>query len=332
MEHFEAESCRVSKMRSLDRTVTTRKPLFLGATMILAGSTLLSGCGGGLASGPMDSLSPSISGTNTGSGSGTSTTTTPTPSTPSSTPSSPDPTPSATGATILSDIQTRSGDWSSFGQVGPAYIDCNPSPCDGIAWSQKYDITNPSLSNNATQFNLGGKVPYGDVLFTTGLIGQTSPQTKDSDHRLLPTLHNFTYDVDFYLTNVSITQAEEFDISLWLGAAAGMTFGTECNHLGDGDWDVWDNETGHWISAGVPCKFVDGWNHLTIQFQRQSDNSTLYKSIALNGTTYVLNLSYPAMTSPPTGWWGLNVNYQMDGNYKQSANTTYLDNLSVTYW
>jgi hypothetical protein len=34
----------------------------------------------------------------------------------------------------------------------------------------------------------------------------------------------------------------------------------------------------------------------------------------------------------PGSWYGVTVTYQMDGNYEQSANTTYLDNLSLTYW
>ncbi|MGH9615947.1 MAG: hypothetical protein ACRD28_04325 [Acidobacteriaceae bacterium] len=195
----------------------------------------------------------------------------------------------------------------------------------------KQGITLPSLSNDATQFNLGGTTAYGDVLFTAAQIGRSAPGVKDADHTLLPTVHNLTYDTDFYVTDATITQALEFDISFWMGDQAGMTFGTQCNYLGDKDWDVYDNATRKWMSAGVPCKLVDGWNHLTIQVQRQANNVTLYKSIALNGTTYTLNQSYPSVIAH-TSWWGVDVNFQMDGNSKHSANTTYLDNLSLTYW
>ena len=233
--------------------------------------------------------------------------------------------------TVIANIQTTSGKWSSFGQVGPNYVDCSPSPCEGITWSMKPNITLPSLSNNATQFSLGGTTPYGDVLFTAALIGQSAPQIQDADHTLLPTLHNFTYDADFYVSNPAITQALEFDISFWMGGTAGMTFGTQCNYLGDKDWDVYDNSHRKWMSAGVPCNFVTGWNHVTIQVQRQSDNSALYKSITLNGTLYTLNQSYPSVLDHPS-WWGINLNYQIDGNSKQSANVTYIDNLNFTYW
>lgn len=194
----------------------------------------------------------------------------------------------------------------------------------------KFGITLPSLSNNATQFNLAGTKAYGDALFSASLIGSMAPQLRDSSHKLLPTLHNFIYDTDFYVTNASITQVLEFDINMYMNGD-GMIWGTQCNHLGDGDWDIYDNANRHWVSAGVPCKFVNGWNHVTIQVQRTSGNTLLYKTIKLNGTTYTLNKSYPPGTAS-SNWWGVTVNYQMDGNSKQTPNTTYLDNFSLTYW
>lgn len=83
--------------------------------------------------------------------------------------------------------------------------------------------------------------------------------------------------------------------------------------------------------CGRSCKFVDGWNHLTIQMQRESGNTLLYQSIALDGTTYKLNRTFPPGTAS-SAWWGVTANYQMDGNSTQAANKTYLDNFNVTYW
>jgi hypothetical protein len=51
----------------------------------------------------------------------------------------------------------------------------------------------------------------------------------------------------------------------------------------------------------------------------------------MNGITYTLNKSV-APFWVPSSWYGMTVNYQMDGNYNMSSNTTYLDNLNVTYW
>ncbi len=246
-------------------------------------------------------------------------------STPSATPPPPPP---VDPGTVISNIQTASGNWRSWAQLPPYSVDCS-APCAGVTFSMNYGVTSPSLSNNATQFNLSGTAPYADALFSAQLMGQNSPQLRDANHALLPTLHNFTYDADFYVTNASITQVLEFDISMYMNGV-GMIWGNQCNHLGDGDWDIWDNVNAHWVSAGVPCKFTNGWNHVTIQLQRQSNNALLYQSIELNGTTYSLNISYPASTAP-SNWWGVTANYQMDGNSKESANTTYLDNFSVTY-
>ena len=55
----------------------------------------------------------------------------------------------------------------------------------------------------------------------------------------------------------------------------------------------------------------------------------LYKSITLNGQTHVLNRTYGHFPAP--GWYGVTVNYQMDGNYKQSPYTVYVDQLNFTY-
>lgn len=194
----------------------------------------------------------------------------------------------------------------------------------------QYGVSSPSLSGGATEFSLGGTTPYADALFSAQLIGQNSPQIPDSSHTLLPTLHNFVYETDFYVSNAAVTQVLEFDISMYMNGV-GIIWGQQCDYLGDGDWDIWDNLHSKWVSAGVPCNFVNGWNHLKIEMERQSDNTLLYKTIALNGTTYTLNVTYPPSTAP-SNWWGVTANFQLDGNSHQAAYTAYLDNFNVTYW
>jgi len=235
--------------------------------------------------------------------------------------------------TTLSNLQASLG-WNSWGQGPPNYVDCSPSPCNGFQFSHTPSVSTPSLSGNATQFTLGGSsgtAPWGDVLFSLPVLGQFSTQGfPDTGHTLLPTLHNFTYDAYFYVTNAAVTQVLEFDISMYMNGA-GMIWGTQCNHLGGGEWDIWDNVGAKWVSTGVPCNLVNNaWNHVTLQVQRQPDNSLLYQSITLNGNTANIGKTYPSFTVP-ISWWGVTLNYQMDGNSKQSANVTYLDNFSFTY-
>jgi hypothetical protein len=228
----------------------------------------------------------------------------------------------------LSNLQTSFPAWDSFGQLPPKYADC--SPCSGIAWSMETGITSPSLSGNAAEFDTSGTVPYAVVLFVNPVIGAYSTQgLPDTDQTLIPSLYNFTYDADFYVTNVAITQALEFDVAMYLDSV-GIFWGTQCAPLGDGDWDVL-NDTQNWVSTGVPCGMINGWNHVTLQFQRESDNTLLFSSITLNGVTSDINRTATPYTVP-SSWYGITVNYQMDGNKVQASNTTYVDNLTLNYW
>jgi hypothetical protein len=232
--------------------------------------------------------------------------------------------------TVLSDLQATGG-WNSWGEFAPTYDICNSS-CSGVNWSMWQHQSSPSLTGNASRFNIGGNTPYADVLWSNPVIGQNSTQNlPDSNHTLLPTLHNFTYDAYFFVTNASVTQVLEFDISMYMNGT-GLIWGNQCNHLGGKEWDIWDNVNARWVSAGVPCNLINnGWNHVTIQAHRETDNTLLYQSITMNGTTYTLNKTYPPF-SVPSNWWGITLNYQMDGDYKMSANTTYLDKFTLTYW
>jgi len=232
--------------------------------------------------------------------------------------------------TSLSKLQAAGG-WNSWGEYPPGYAICK-YPCPGITWSMQQGIKTPSLSGDATQFNIGGTTPYADVLWSNPLIGANSTQgLPDSGHTLLPTLHNFTYDVYFYPTNLGVTQVLEFDISMYFNGL-GLIWGNQCNILGGHEWDIWDNVGHHWVSSGVACNPVNNaWNHLTIQVQRESDNSLLYQSITLNGVTGNINRRYPPGGAPGS-WWGITVNFQMDGNVDQASYTTFLDNFVFTYW
>ena len=230
---------------------------------------------------------------------------------------------------VLSNLQASRG-WNSWGELPPAYDICS-APCPGVTWSMTQGIQSPSLSGHSTQYNLGGTTPYSDVLWSLPLIGQGSTQgLPDSSHTLLPTLHNFTYDAYFYPTNLGVTQVLEFDISMYLNGL-GLIWGHQCRVAGGNEWDIWDNVSARWVPTGVACNPVNNsWNHVTIQGQRESDNSLLFQSITLNGVTTTINQRY-APGSAPSGWWGITVNYQMDGDKKQSPNTTFLDNFSLTY-
>jgi hypothetical protein len=151
----------------------------------------------------------------------------------------------------------------------------------------------------------------------------------DTGHTLVPTLHNFTYDVYFRGANLGLAEALEFDINQFFNNQ-GFIWGTECRVAGGNEWDIWDNINQHWVPTGVACNPVNNaWNHLTIQVQRTASNQLLYQTITLNGKTATLNKYYSPGTA--VGWYGVTVNYQQDGNRAQSPFSVYLDQLTFIY-
>ena len=239
----------------------------------------------------------------------------------------------ATG-TKLSNLQ-MAGNWKSSGQVAPLYDDCTDhvaGACAGVSWSMAQGIASPSLSGKAAMFEVGGTTPYSDALFYNQLIGSFSTQgLPDANHTLVPSLHNFTYEADFFVPDTVNTQALEFDIN-WFMDSIGMTWGTQCRVRGGNEWDLWDNVQAKWVPTGLSCNPLQGaWNHVTVNVQRTPDNTLLYQSITLNGVTSNINKTYKPFTVP-ADWYGVTVNFQIDGDENQTAIKAYVDNLSLLYW
>jgi hypothetical protein len=232
------------------------------------------------------------------------------------------------GGNSFYNLQSEGG-WDVAGQGPPNYVDCNPCGSQ-ISWSSKTNISSPSMDGNATKYSIGGDTPYWDVLWDNPMIGVNSTQgLPDPNQTLVPSLHDFTYDVYFYGSNLNLSQALEFDINQFYDNL-GFIWGHECRIAGGNEWDVWDNVSAHWVPTGIACYPNENqWNHLTIQVERTSSNQLLYKSITLNGDTHTLNWTYnPGSTD---GWYGITINWQMDGNYQQSPYSVYLDELTFTY-
>lgn len=227
------------------------------------------------------------------------------------------------GGNILYNIQASPG-WKGWGELAPAYEICsNCSPKVTYAMAQ---------SGGSTKFDIGGTAPYSDVLWSNPVLGQGSTQgIPDNNHTLIPNLHYFVYDAWFFSSNLPASQVLEFDVSQYF---SGMSFimGHQCRIAGGHEWDIWDNVNNKWVSAGVPCNPVNNaWNHVIIQAQRTWDNKVYYQSVTLNGVTSPIN-RYFGQNWAPAGWHGVTLNFQLDGNYKQTPYTVYLDKLQFSYW
>jgi hypothetical protein len=234
-----------------------------------------------------------------------------------------------TTGTTISNLQANTN-WNQWGELPPTYGIC--TSCTGLSWSMVPHQTAVALDGNSTAFTIGGTAAYADVLWSNPVIGQGNTQgLTDIAHTLIPALHHFTLDQYVYVTNLAATQDLEFDINMFENGV-GMEWGTQCNHLADGDWDLWDNVNGTWFSSGIPCNLNNkAWNRVTLQVERESNNDLLYQTIAVNGVTYTIDKTVPPFTVP-SGWWGMTVNYQMDGDHKMDTNLTYVDKMNFTYW
>jgi hypothetical protein len=227
-------------------------------------------------------------------------------------------------------LQADTAGWTGYGLLPPSYAICSTCSPGGpnVSWSWTPNVSNPSLDGKATQTTIGGAEAYSDVLWNNHLIGNFSSQgLPDDSQTLIPTLHNFTYDVWFFLSNNTAPQALEFDINQFVNGQS-YIWGHECRVAGGNEWDTWDNGGQYWVPSGIGCWPLVGWNHLIINVQRTSDNHLLFQSITLNGITNSVN-RYDSPTN--SDWYGVTINYQIDGNKWQTSYAVFLDQLNFTW-
>jgi hypothetical protein len=231
----------------------------------------------------------------------------------------------------FANLQQQSG-WTGYGLLPPVYDICPFCSPGGpqVTWGMTQGVSSPSQSGNSARMDIGGQTVYSDGLWNNHLIGDFSSRgLPDTNHAIIPNIHNFTYDVYFYGTNLSASEALEFDINQFVNGQS-FIWGHECRIAGGNQWDIWDNSGQKWHPTGIPCNPVNNaWNHLIIRVQRTSANHLLFQSISLNGQTTTLNYDEVPI---PTTWYGITINYQQDGNYKQQPYSIWLDNLTFSYW
>jgi len=236
-----------------------------------------------------------------------------------------------TGGKTFSNLHQKGG-WTGYALLPTSFAICKSCQPSGpqATWSRRTGATSPSVSGNATRHDIGGKTQYADILWNNHLIGDFSSQgIPDTKKTLIPTLHNFVYDVYFFGNNIAASQALEFDINQFVNGKS-FIWGHECRIAGGHQWDVWNNKAAKWVPTGVPCNPLNNaWNHLVIQVQRTSNDQLLFKSIMLNGKTATIN----HLDSPTgTGWYGVTINYQQDLNHVPTPYSIWLDKLNFSYW
>jgi hypothetical protein len=231
-----------------------------------------------------------------------------------STAPAPSPTPSGSGSF---NIDQQSG-WGSCDACAGAG---GNGPTAAFSMSQNH--ASPSLDGRSAQFFLGGSTPYSDALWWKKIL----TESQVAQNR---TLHHFVYDAYFYITNPAAAQSLEWDINQFVDGKS-YIWGNQCSYRSSGTWDIWDNINSHWVSTGIHCPTpaAYSWNHVVIEAERTPDYKLHYISFTLNGAKHYLNRYYAPKN---TTWSGVTVNYQMDGDYKQTDYSTWLDKLNLNYW
>lgn len=184
-------------------------------------------------------------------------------------------------------------------------------------------ISSPSLSGNSTQFSIGGTLPYANVLWWRTLVDGSELSKNQA-------AHHFVYDLFYYADNPHGAEGIEFDVDQYVDGRS-LIFGSQCDYRGDDNWQVWDNVRSEWVSTGVICGALQTgtWTHVVLEVERTSTNQLHYISLTLNGTRHQLDWYYD---STPTTWSGIDVNYQMNGNFEQENYNTWVDKMTLTMW
>ncbi len=180
-------------------------------------------------------------------------------------------------------------------------------------------VKSPSLDGQAAQFNLAGPVGYSNALWWKQLGGNNGA-------------HNFIYDLYVYITQPNLPQALEFDVNQTASDKnLKFIFGTECDLQATHLWQNWDTAHATWQNTSVPCTAFAAytWNHLVLQFQRTSNDKLVFVSVTINGQTHYFNRQFDPMRTSASE---LNVAFQMDGNFRQTPYSVWLDKVTLTAW
>jgi hypothetical protein len=226
--------------------------------------------------------------------------------------------------TTFSDIDQMSG-WSACSSCAGKF---GTGPTASFSMSQ--NVSSPSIDGRSAQFNLGGGTPYSNVLFQKRL---TTSATTASQVR------HFIYDTYFYYKNATAAQGFEFNISEYF-SGKGFLFGIQCDIRSSGTWELSAPNSSsstlgsmHWVSTGIGCPAPSTykWNHLTLEYERTSDDKIHYIALTFNGSKRYLN-SYYDRRIAPSNWAGITTHFQMNGNYRQDDYSAWMDKYKVVWW
>lgn len=189
-------------------------------------------------------------------------------------------------------------------------------------------VNSPSLSGNAREF-VSSYSNYGDQLYYVSFGDDT-------------TSTNFFYDAWVYLPYPSTAIANlEMDMNQVMANGQTVIFGFQCDGW-SGTWDYTANKgtpqkpLDVWLHSKASCNprqwSTNTWHHVQVSYSRDDSGNVTYKSVWLDGTESVLNVTAPSAFA--LGWAPtLLTNFQVDGSLATSGiATAYLDELTIYRW
>lgn len=192
------------------------------------------------------------------------------------------------------------------GEGTPTFVDHVPGVKGAGRASMRFDVEGPKYTN-ALWYVYVGATPGADI----GLIDLWT---------YLPAEDNYA-------------QAIEFDAFQYITPVRYM-FGTQCNQLGDGRWDVWDMLHSHWVTSSVPCSLSkNAWHHVQIAFHRggvcDGWPCEFYDSITIDNHVNAVNMVEPS--GPLPAGWGENsgLNVQLDIGPVGATISEYVDQANL---
>lgn len=220
------------------------------------------------------------------------------------------PTPPST-ATVFNHIEDMSG-----------YKTCSANCAGGQSttnfWTAAFQ-SSPSMDGSSREFFNGGNA-WANVLW----------------YKPLGTGWNWAthYLWDFYVrfdsTTIAALHTAEYDLYKSINGVELMV-GSQCN-FGNGNWDIWNQASNHWISTSIPCKrFSSGtWHHIQWYITRPSSTQYRYVTLAVDGTPYSVNQTYSGNFQ---GWSDvLGVQWQLDLGGNGTDAREWIDKVKLSIW
>jgi hypothetical protein len=166
-------------------------------------------------------------------------------------------------------------------------------------------------------FQISGPTKYSNALWWKQLGADSQPT-------------HFVYDLSFYIDDASAPEALEFDVNQSFNGVR-YTWGTECSYKYTGHWDIWNPGTEAWVTSKAACPQVSSkaWHRLVWQFERVN-NQVHYISVTLDNNVMPIDAYFPLQ--PNYVGDGVNVAFQMDGDYRQNPYNVWLDNVTLSSW